>query len=265
MKIRKNRTFFWLTFILVICIFCAFKGSNNPCIFKSTFWIKIFSKYYFWDDGIYDIAISYISAYLFYIIQIYIPERKEQKQSKTVLKNKCVLFYTLMQRTSFIVSVLVKEIQYKGTIYVEVNSDKKNIYYTMKSQEDIYKQLFKFTYKQSGTKLVETIEKYYYDIINSPYYLKCNSSFINSIATLDFQTYINMLNNLFSEKLVRKEDYDDILKNIAQNLSEISDEYNIQLDISEQTGKMFKGFYESNYDNQSDEISYYYTLKHKSA
>lgn len=64
----------------IIAVFFIIRGCSYPIIWKNKLMIWIFCSDVNGDKTFYNIAISYIAAYLFYIFQIYYPEREKTKK-----------------------------------------------------------------------------------------------------------------------------------------------------------------------------------------
>ena len=92
-KLRTKRfSFFYefekmwilLTSIAVVSIFLIIRGSTLPLLIDNNIMRYLFCTDIDGDKTLYNIAISYFAAYIFYLIQIYYPEKK-----KTIKLNIC--------------------------------------------------------------------------------------------------------------------------------------------------------------------------------
>jgi hypothetical protein len=68
-----NRILIWLSMLLVIAFFFVIRGSSWPLLIDT----KIFRFMFYCaadaDHTLYNIGISYVAAYIFYILQVYLP------------------------------------------------------------------------------------------------------------------------------------------------------------------------------------------------
>lgn len=72
-----ERLWIVLTIIMVVSVFVMIRGSKAELIIDTQITRLLFCSDVNGDKTLYDIAIGYFSAYLFYILQVYIPERKK--------------------------------------------------------------------------------------------------------------------------------------------------------------------------------------------
>lgn len=75
-----KKEIFRLTIILFIGIFFVVRGSTAPIISHNPVFLLLFYSDPNSDKTIYNIGISVIAAYIFYIVQVYIPEKKDVKR-----------------------------------------------------------------------------------------------------------------------------------------------------------------------------------------
>lgn len=94
-----NEILIKLSVLLIIAVYFVIRGSSWPLISNNA---VIYVLFYTDPDGdhtLYNIAISYVAAYFFYLIQVYYPERKKTSiailQTKTDMRNclhQCAIF-----------------------------------------------------------------------------------------------------------------------------------------------------------------------------
>ena len=72
-----ERLWLLLTAINIIAIFLIIRGSTAPLLVDNSVLEFLFCIDNTGDKTLYSIAISYFAAYIFYLIQIYYPERKK--------------------------------------------------------------------------------------------------------------------------------------------------------------------------------------------
>lgn len=84
-KYEKNKIFITLTLILIIAIFILIKECDYPLLFDSPFLYRVFTHQYS-EKILYNISISYIVTYIFYVIQLYIPATIRNRKALTILR-----------------------------------------------------------------------------------------------------------------------------------------------------------------------------------
>ena len=88
-----KRTLFFLSLILLLSIYFIVKGSSWPLLFDNEICRILFYMSEESDHTLYNIGISYLAAYIFYIIQVFIPERK--KTQVAIAQTKLDMFNCL--------------------------------------------------------------------------------------------------------------------------------------------------------------------------
>lgn len=88
-----------LSVLLVVTLYFVIRGSSWPLISNNNVIYKLFYTDPDGDHTLYNIAISYVAAYIFYLIQVYYPERKKTSiaivQTKLDMRNclhQCAIF-----------------------------------------------------------------------------------------------------------------------------------------------------------------------------
>ena len=76
-----TRTLCWLTMILFVAFIIVLRGSSWPLLIDNAFTRWLFLSEETADKTLYNIGISYIAAYIFYLVQIYFPERKKTQMA----------------------------------------------------------------------------------------------------------------------------------------------------------------------------------------
>ena len=88
-----KRTLFFLSLILLLSIYFIVKGSSWSLLFDNEICRTLFYMSEESDHTLYNIGISYLAAYIFYIIQVFIPERK--KTQVAIAQTKLDMFNCL--------------------------------------------------------------------------------------------------------------------------------------------------------------------------
>ena len=70
-----QKTIIKLSGLLLVSLFVVVKGSTAPLLCDAS-WCRIFYSDPGGDKTLYNIGISYIAAFIFYLIQVYLPEKK---------------------------------------------------------------------------------------------------------------------------------------------------------------------------------------------
>lgn len=88
-----------LAALLIVALYFVIRGSSWPLISNNNVIYKLFYTDPDGDHTLYNIAISYVAAYIFYLIQVYYPERKKTSiaivQTKLDMRNclhQCAIF-----------------------------------------------------------------------------------------------------------------------------------------------------------------------------
>lgn len=88
-----------LAALLIVALYFVIRGSSWPLISNNNVIYKLFDTDPDGDHTLYNIAISYVAAYIFYLIQVYYPERKKTSiaivQTKLDMRNclhQCAIF-----------------------------------------------------------------------------------------------------------------------------------------------------------------------------
>lgn len=88
-----------LSVLLIVALYFVIRGSSWPLISDNNVIYKLFYTDSDGDHTLYNIAISYVAAYIFYLIQVYYPERKKTSiaivQTKLDMRNclhQCAIF-----------------------------------------------------------------------------------------------------------------------------------------------------------------------------
>ena len=179
-----------LTAINVIATFFIIRGSLPPSLFDNA----ILKFLFYADDNIdttlYNIAISYFAAYIFYLIQIYYPERKKTLNAllstRTSVRNMSMWIYRFL---------------FVWDMYKQNDNDKETI--TGAKFETVYlKDDTGFVYKvdrEDFKDMVSRISESYYDIINCPDFQNCDYSLRRLLLSQDIARSIERMYEIIVE------------------------------------------------------------------
>ena len=148
-----------LTAINVVAIFFIIRGSIEPLSFNNAVLEFLFSSDTNVDKTLYNIAISYFAAYIFYLIQVYYPERKKTRNAllstRTSVRNMSMWIYRFL----FVWDMYKQDDNEKEAI---IGAKIETVY--LKDETGFVYKIDRETFKN----MVDRISKHYYDIINSP-------------------------------------------------------------------------------------------------
>lgn len=151
LKYEKNKIFITLTIILSIFILILIRECDYPLMINNSIFCILFVHSYS-EKLLYNISISYIAAYIFYIIQVYIPLTLKNKNAINVLRNSifkqiyylkyalCILDASVNTRND---GVFIKQ-NLESSLYISIK--KENLCYLRRfSYGETLKQLEKST------------------------------------------------------------------------------------------------------------------------
>lgn len=162
-----QKTLLKLTGILIIAAFIVVRGSTAPLINDSPLLRYAFYSSPNGDKTLYNIGISVIAAYIFYIFQIYIPERNMFRQHSYFSDEHRHLIYLLNQYTLAWQQFLGKE---KGECHFHEFSYKLN--------HNEGGSVTQRTYEETIEELTETIDR----IIQNPNFANSDISYREFIS-----------------------------------------------------------------------------------
>ena len=179
-----------LTAINVVAFFLIVRGSTEPLSFNNVVLKFLFSGDTNVDKTLYNIAISYFAAYIFYLIQIYYPERKKTRNAllstRTSVQNMMMWLYRFL---------------FVWDIYKQDDNERETI--IRAKIETVYlKDDTGFVYKvdrETLKSMVDSISKSYYDIINSPDFQNCDYSLRRLFLSPNIAQYIERLYEIIVE------------------------------------------------------------------
>lgn len=179
-----------LTAINVIATFFIIRGSLSPSLFDNTVLNFLFCADDNIDKTLYNIAISYFAAYIFYLIQIYYPERKKTLNvllsTRTSVRNMSMWIYRFL----FVWDMYKQEDDEKEKI---VGAKIETVY--LKDSTDFVYKVDRETFKN----MVGRISESYNDIINSADFQNCDYSLKRLLLSTNIAQYIERLHKIILE------------------------------------------------------------------
>lgn len=163
-----NRICLLLTLINIIAVFFIIRGSELPILYNSKILDFLFCVEKNSDKTLYNIGISYLAAYVFYIIQVYYPERKK---TKNALLNMKMPAYNLV--------LWIDRFLYVWELYVIENPEKLGTVKEVNIQTVYLKTDDGFVYRVDRERfenMIGRIEKAYEAIISAQSFYACDYS-----------------------------------------------------------------------------------------
>lgn len=222
-----------LTLVMLVALFFVIRGSTMPLICDNKLLSILFSSYPNADKTLYNVGISVIAAYIFYLIQVHIPEkRKAKKQILVFSKAHRHEIYLLNQY----VLAWEKFLEEKGKCKFQ------EFEYTLNHNDN--GAITKETYEETIEELVDCLTR----IITNPIFNDCDSKYKEFIlkSTYKIEGHLKFMDDQFPRwcnEILSANDYEFILtlinelKDIQLKLSFIEKYYLEVLEIRLYRGK----------------------------
>ncbi|MCM1122042.1 MAG: hypothetical protein NC416_05620 [Eubacterium sp.] len=169
-KYSKNKIFISLTVILVFSVFIIIRECDYPLLVHSEIF-KLFFVHKYTEKLFYNLSLSYIAAYIFYIIQIFIPQTIRNKRACKILAMEFQKEYRLTKEFLFLVSQITKM---EGISKIQYKSSFSSFYYRDYSNNI----LKRFSEINTLEQLVQDIQQQFIAIENNKYYNELDSYII---------------------------------------------------------------------------------------
>lgn len=165
----KNKIFVSLTIILIIAIFFTIRECDYPLLFHTKF-AKLIFVHKYTEKLFYNLSLSYIAAYVFYVIQIFIPQTIMNRKAYHILISNFQQEYRSTKEFLFLVKQFIKTTEDFQIQYKSITSP---IYY----KESYYNNIILKRFSDINTleQLVTYIRQQFTDIENSKYYDELDS------------------------------------------------------------------------------------------
>ena len=200
-----ERLWLILTILNVVAVFLIIKGSSLPLLSDSDLLHFLFYSSPTGDKTLYNISISYFAAYIFYIIQIYYPEKK--KTQRTLISISLPVQNLINQTNMFLFvweNFTKRNSPDDGTI-LGVNISK--IYYKNSSEHIMAAD------KEELTNIIERIKNDYDKILNDSSFQSCDNALRQLLLEIDIPYEMNKLyQTLLSAELLAKDPSTTILE-----------------------------------------------------
>lgn len=182
-----ERMWILLTVINIIAIFIIVRGSTAPLIFDSKVLEFIFCTDKNADKTLYNIAISYFATYIFYLIQIYYPEKKKTMNALLSIRSSVHGMILWVTRFLFVWNIYKQE-ETVDEDEGRIRTAKVKTIYVKNSSGFIYK-----VDRDTFEDMVGRIYKDYEKIISNVSFQNCDYSLRRLLLEQDIGEYIGRL------------------------------------------------------------------------
>lgn len=206
-----EKLWLFLTILNLIAIFFIVSGSTLPLISDNKIIKFLFYSSETSDKTLYNISISYFAAYIFYMIQVYYPEKKRTEKA---IVSMTLPALNLINQTNMFLFVwdqyTVKNDPADGTI---LNTNIKTIYY--KNDPDHAMRADKEELKNISKRVKED----YDEIVNSSIFQFCDNALKQLILEINIPEEINILyQTLLSAELLSKNEGSTIMETYSEEI-----------------------------------------------
>lgn len=206
-----EKLWLFLTLLNLIAIFFIVRGSTLPLISDNKIIKFLFYSSETSDKTLYNISISYFAAYIFYMIQVYYPEKK--RTEKAIVSMTLPALNLINQSNMFLFvwdQYTVKNDPADGTI---LNTNIKTIYY--KNNPDHAMRADKEELKNISKRVKED----YDEIVNSSTFQFCDNALKQLILEINIPEEINILyQTLLSAELLSKNEGSTIMETYSEEI-----------------------------------------------
>lgn len=228
-----ERMWLLLTLINVVAIFLIVRGSSLPLVLDNEILHFLFYSNPSGDKTLYNISISYFAAYVFYIIQIYYPERKKCKQ---VLTSTSLPVRNLINQTNMFLFV--------WETFTQRNSPDDGVILGVNISKIYYKNRSGFIMsadKEELPNIIRRIKEDYDEITNNISFQSCDNALRQLLLEINIPYEMNRLyQTLLSAELLAQDSSSTILESysnedvaeIRSRLNKLNKLYNIKYDFT---------------------------------
>lgn len=213
-----------LSLVAFVALFFVVRGSTAPLLIDTELMRQLFCTDVNGDKTIYNIAISVIAAYIFYIFQVHIPEKNKLKRNMTIVSelNKYLVTLLVELVAAWRVFLVVCDGQH-GCIFKEFNYETNIGSYSVDKEnyEDLFAELTSKLNEIINLEAFKELDTAYCDLIINAHYSWSGFKYIlsemtatweNGSVTISQYEYNDLLNRLehferISQKLQRIEKF----------------------------------------------------------
>ncbi len=185
----QNKIMFSLSILLLLFIFIIIRFCQYPLLIHTQILEKLFISTSS-DNTIYNIAISYVAAYIFYIFQVYIPAMLSHCKSYNLLSANIYKEIELLQKICFICknSLTNSEDKY-------IFKSKNPIYFITEFDNNTY--LHKFTYNKSYNLCKEQLMTLHNHITSNPNLSHLDYAFLYKYSFIPINEFFTFMDNIY--------------------------------------------------------------------
>lgn len=239
-KIKKHiwicdyeRLWVILSGLMVLSCYLMVRGSTGSLI-----WDNAVMRFLFVSDSnenktLYNIAISYFAAYVFYILQIYIPERSKNRKALVATALETYNFTHQVDIFFFVWHQFVDTDLSEGVIkYTKI----RKIYYNEVGEKAVFT-----SDREDLGKTVQRAKEEYEKVVNNPNFQKCDDKIMQLFLDKDIIRVINRLYQIMLSAEIMIKTKATIMETFSNE--EIKDIQSIIKNIQKLYGfSEFKGF-----------------------
>ena len=190
-KYSYNKVLFLLSIILILALYITIRECQYPLLFDNTLFILLFTSKSS-DATLYNISLSYIAAYVFYVIQVYIPQYINNKKGiYNIQKN----LTTEIQLIDKLLCIYHSSIEINED-FIEINPS--GPIYIIEKHLD-YAYLSRFTYQKSYIKMKQQILDLHASICTNPSISLIDTNLIQCISNIPLDAVFNLLDNIYKQ------------------------------------------------------------------
>lgn len=212
-KSTRNKIFTALTTMLILSIFIVIRTCDYPILLHSKLASKLFIPIYT-EKLFYNLSLSYITSYIFYITQIYIPETIRAKKALDLLQNDLFDELQLIQEFLFLANHAIScsnesTVQYKEEITPLYYTEQNNSCYILR----------RFSNISTLKKVKDNITNTYNSIENNKLYCDLDSHIVqahSSSPIKDINEIIDCIDHSIQNSEKHKLTSDNIINNVVQ-------------------------------------------------
>ena len=193
-KYEIDKILWSLSGILIISIYIIICDCELPLV-EIHPEVDIYLEYIFVhkhkDKTFYNIAISYLSAYIFFVLQVYIPSKLNHKKSLMLLREEIEKYMEYVK----LLLLMLSEVTILDDNEVRINRKKSKIYII----EETKNQIFCITFKKSVKKMLDLIQERQNRILTSPMLNSLDKRMCELLCSIPLQDLVFLSNNIYEQ------------------------------------------------------------------
>lgn len=226
-----------LSLVALIALFFVVRGSTAPLLIDTKLMRQLFYSDVNGDKTIYNIAISVIAAYIFYIFQVYIPEIKKHNRNMTIVSELNKYLVTLLEElvTAWRVFLVVYNGEY-GCVFKEFEYETNIGSYTVDKENytDLFNELTDKLDEIMGLEIFNDFDVSYCDLIIKAYYSWNGFKYVLRDKTATWENHAILLSEYEYNSLLNRL---ELFERISRKLQQIEKYRCYPIRISKYSGK----------------------------